>query len=125
VELRPPLLDHDLVELAAALPSDVLVRGGTTKWVLKEVARRHLPASIVDRPKAGFRVPLDAWFRGHLRDLARDTLLASDSFVGSVMDRGSIAALLSAHERGRRDEAIRIWTLLALEQWHDVLRDDG
>jgi asparagine synthase (glutamine-hydrolysing) len=125
VELRPPLLDHELVELAASLPSDVLVRGRTTKWVLKEVARHHLPSSIVDRPKAGFRVPLDAWFRGHLRDLARDSLLASDSFVGSVMDRGSIAALLTAHERGRRDESIRIWTLLALEQWHDVLVHDG
>lgn len=125
VELRPPLLDHELVELAATLPSDVLVRGRTTKWVLKEVARRHLPVSIVDRPKAGFRVPLDAWFRGHLRDLARDSLLAADSFVGSVMDRGSIAALLTAHERGRRDESIRIWTLLALERWHDVLVHDG
>jgi asparagine synthase (glutamine-hydrolysing) len=125
VELRPPLLDHELVELAASLPSDVLVRGRQTKWVLKEVARRHLPAEIVDRPKVGFRVPLDAWFRGHLRDLARDSLLASDSFVGSVMDRRAVTELLDVHDAGRRDESVRIWTLLALEQWHDVLVHDG
>jgi len=120
VELRPPLLDHELVELAASLPSDVLVRGRQTKWVLKEVARRHLPAAIVDRPKVGFRVPLDAWFRGHLRDLARGSLLASDSFVGTVMDRRAVTDLLDVHDSGRRDESVRIWTLLALEQWHDV-----
>lgn len=120
VELRPPLLDHELVELAASLPSDVLVRGRQTKWVLKEVARRHLPAEIVDRPKVGFRVPLDVWFRGHLRDLARDSLLASDSFVGTVMDRRAVTELLDGHDSGRRDESVRIWTLLALEQWHDV-----
>ena len=113
------------IELAASLPSDVLVRGRQTKWVLKEVARRHLPNEIVDRPKVGFRVPLDAWFRGHLRDLARDSLLASDSFVGSVMDRRAVSELLDVHDAGRRDESVRIWTLLALEQWHDVLVHDG
>ena len=73
LELRPPFLDHRLVELAFRLPSSVKVRDGQTKWVLKQVARRHLPDQIVFRPKVGFRVPLDAWFRGELQALARDT----------------------------------------------------
>jgi len=56
-ELRPPFLDHRLVELAFTLPSNVKVRGGTTKWVVREVARQHLPTDIVDRPKVGVKVP--------------------------------------------------------------------
>ncbi|WP_219924241.1 asparagine synthase (glutamine-hydrolyzing) [Nocardioides campestrisoli] len=117
LELRPPFLDHRLVELAYRLPSAVKVRQGQTKWVLKEVARRHLPGRVVDRPKVGFRVPLDTWFRGELQELARDLLSGSGSFVESLMDPAVVTALLDDHARGRRDEEIRIWTLLSLEMW--------
>jgi asparagine synthase (glutamine-hydrolysing) len=119
VELRPPFLDHQLVELAFSLPSNVKVRGGTTKWVVKEAARQVLPASIVDRSKLGFRVPLDAWFRSGLREMAWDRLLGRDSFVADVMDRHRIRSLLTSHDHGRRNEDIRIWTLLCLEVWHE------
>lgn len=117
LELRPPFLDHRLVELAFRLPSSVKVRDGQTKWVVKQVARRHLPEQIVSRPKVGFRVPLDAWFRGELEILARDLLQGSDSFVGGLMDRRTVAGILADHASGRRDEEIRIWTLLSLEMW--------
>lgn len=117
LELRPPFLDHRLVELAFRLPSSVKVRDGQTKWVLKQVAARHLPESIVHRPKVGFRVPLDAWFRGALQPMARDLLRGTDSFVGSVMEGDVVSRLLDDHHRGRRDEEIRIWTLLSLEMW--------
>ncbi len=120
VEMRPPFLDHELVGLAFSLPSSLKVRHGQTKWILKEVARRHLPTTITDRRKVGFRVPLDTWFRGQLRDLARDQLLASDSFVGTTLDRTAVTELLDVHESGRRDESIRIWTLLSLEVWHQT-----
>lgn len=125
VELRPPFLDHRLVELAFSLPSSVKVRDGETKWVLKQVARRHLPSSIVDRRKVGFRVPLDAWFRDHLREMANDMLLGPSSFVASTMDREVVRRLIQTHESGRRDESIRIWTLLSLEVWHDVFFRHG
>ncbi len=118
VESRPPFMDHRLVELAFALPSNVKVRGGVRKWVVKQVAREHLPAEIVDRPKVGFRVPLDAWFRGDLRELARDLLLSGRSFVGGIMSRPELSSLLDAHERGRRNEELRLWTLLGLEIWY-------
>ncbi len=121
LELRPPFLDHRVAELAFSLPSNVKVRRGTTKWVVKEVARQHLPASIVDRPKSGFKVPLDAWFRDGLRDMAFDLLTGPTSFVGKTFDRAAVRALLDDHNSGDRNEQPRIWTLLSLEVWHQTL----
>ncbi len=120
LELRPPLLDHELVELAFRLPSSVKVRRGVTKWVLKEVARRYLPSEVVDRRKVGFRVPLDNWFRTGLRDSMWDRLTGESSFVGSNFDRRQVRELLTRHESGRYNEESRIWTLMSLEVWHDT-----
>jgi asparagine synthase (glutamine-hydrolysing) len=120
LELRPPLLDHRLVDLAFRLPSSVKVRRGTTKWVLKEVARRYLPTEIVERKKAGFRVPLRDWFRTDLRDSMWDRLTGTDSFVAHTLDRAAVRALLERHESGRYNEESRIWTLMSLEVWHET-----
>ena len=120
VELRPPFLDRELVELAFAMPSHHKVRRGVGKWVLRQLAYDFLPRDIVDRRKVGFRVPLDAWFRTGLRDVARDRLLDGGALVGSVLDRRTVEQLLDDHDRGRRNEEGRIWTLLSLEVWHSV-----
>lgn len=120
LELRPPLLDHHLVELAFRLPSSVKVRSGQTKWVLKEVARRYVPAAIVDRRKVGFRVPLDAWFRTSLRDSMFDRLTGPSSFVAEVFDRATVRRLLERHDQGRSNEESRIWTLMSLQVWHET-----
>lgn len=121
LELRPPFLDHRLVELAFTLPSDVKIRGRTTKWVIKEVARQHLPTEIVDRSKVGFKVPLDEWFRGGLRDMAFDLLTGPSSFVGSTFDPVATRNLLNDHVKGERNEQTRLWPLLSLEVWHREL----
>jgi len=120
VELRPPFLDAEVVDLALRLPSSVKLHGRTTKWVVKEVARELLPGEIVDRTKAGFKVPLDAWFRSGLREMANDMLLSPSAFVAEVFDREAVRTLVDDHFARRRDEAIGIWTLLSLEVWHDV-----
>ncbi|WP_120339206.1 asparagine synthase (glutamine-hydrolyzing) [Cryobacterium soli] len=120
LELRPPLLDHRLVDLAFRLPSSMKVRHGTTKWVLKEVARRYLPAEIVDRKKSGFRVPLREWFRSDLRDSMWDRLTGSGSFVAETLDRRAVTSLLQRHETGRFNEESRIWALMSLEVWHET-----
>jgi asparagine synthase (glutamine-hydrolysing) len=125
LELRPPFLDARLVDLAFRLPSSVKLRRGTTKWVVKEVARRYLPDEVVDRRKVGFTVPLDRWFRGGLRDLAWDMLMSENSLVGSIMSHGLVRELLERHDRGQRMEHMRLWTLLALEVWHDVFFTGG
>ena len=117
LELRPPFMDHRLVELAMRMPSAVKVRGSETKWLVKQVAARHLPLEIVQRPKVGFRVPLDVWFRHGLKDMCHDLLLATDSFVGDVFDGAVVRSLVADHESGRRNEEIRLWTLLSLEMW--------
>jgi asparagine synthase (glutamine-hydrolysing) len=118
IENRPPFLDHRLVEVAFRVDSALKVRRGSVKWIVKEIARKHLPAAIVDRKKLGFRVPLDEWFRGGLRDYARDLLLGKDSFVSTFFARAPVERLLADHERGRRNEELRLWTLLGLEVWH-------
>lgn len=118
IESRPPFLDHRLVEIAFQLPSNRKVLRGVTKWVLKNVARTYLPDSIVDRKKVGFRVPLDVWFKGKLGDMAQDLLLSTGSFVADLFARPAIERLLAGHRAGRRNEDIRIWTLLGLEIWH-------
>ncbi len=120
VELRPPFLDHRMVELGLSLPDHVKIRRGRTKWVEREVARAKLPAIVLERPKVGFRVPLDKWFREGLREYAWDVLTDRSSFVGQVFDPVAVRELLTCHDRNRSDESNRIWTLLSLEVWHDV-----
>ena len=121
LETRPPFLDHRLVELAFSLPSNLKVRRGTSKWIIKEIARRYLPNDLVDRPKVGFTVPLDSWFRGSLKEMSFDLLTSRSSFVGNTFDRKYVLNLLNSHSEGRRDEQSRIWTLLSLEVWHREL----
>jgi asparagine synthase (glutamine-hydrolysing) len=118
IENRPPFLDHHLVELAFNLSSALKLHRGQTKWIVREIGRKYLPAAIIDRRKVGFRVPLDEWFRVHLKDMAHDLLLGNDSFVSGYLERSIVRRLLQDHESRRRDESIRIWTLLGLEVWH-------
>lgn len=118
IENRPPFLDHELVELAFRVDSAMKIKGNSGKWLIKEIARKHLPGNIVDRKKVGFKVPLDAWFRGSLKDYIHDLLLGSDSFVSSYFDRRVVTHLLHDHTRGRRNEELRLWTLMGLEIWH-------
>jgi len=120
VELRPPFLDHRLVELAFALPGHTKLRGLQGKRVLRDLAATLLPVWVATRAKVGFRVPMDAWFRSGLREMSHDLLLAPGSFVTGVMDRAAVEDLLARHHGGRANEDVRIWTLLCLEVWHET-----
>jgi asparagine synthase (glutamine-hydrolysing) len=125
LELRPPFLDRKMMELAFSLPSSLKVYKGTTKWLVKLVALRYLPDSIVNRRKVGFRVPLDAWFRDGLEAFAWDTLTSQGSFASMVFDRALVQQLLERHRNGRVNEEIRIWTLLCLEAWYQEFFGSG
>lgn len=121
VEMRPPFLDERVVEFSLGLPSSLLVRKGSGKWLVKQVAARSLPPEVVDRRKSGFKVPLDRWFRQGLRDYAWDLVSARDSVTSNYLNYEAVASLFARHDHGRRDESIRVWTLASLEVWHRSL----
>jgi len=120
VELRPPFLDTAFADWAFRLPSEFKLHNRTSKWIIREAARGLIPDNIIDRPKIGFRVPLDDWFRGSMSDTAKRALLGDDSFVGDTLNRPALAALVDRHLSGQANEGLRIWTLLSLEVWHRV-----
>jgi asparagine synthase (glutamine-hydrolysing) len=109
LELRSPLLDHRVLELGLSLPAE-LKRG---KAALRRAFADDLPEPVAARGKAGFGIPLAAWFRGELRDLAGDLLLGGRGWF----DRPAVEQLLAAHAAGRADNGHRLWTLLMLELW--------
>lgn len=118
VENRPPFLDHELVEMAFRVNSEMKIKGKSGKWLIKEIARKYLPENIVDRKKVGFKVPLDTWFRGSLKDYVHDLLLGPDSFVSSYFNKRVVRDLLADHTNSRRNEELRLWTLMGLEIWY-------
>jgi asparagine synthase (glutamine-hydrolysing) len=120
VEGRVPFLDYQLVECAFRLPAHLKVRGFVRKYVIKQIARKYLPAGIVDRPKVGFRLPLTQWFRGRLRELCYDTICAEKGFAAQVLNRAELQRLLDDHCAGRKDNWLQIWTLLGLSLWGDL-----
>lgn len=117
LEARCPLLDHRLLEAALALPWSLRIRGRETKYVLKRALADLLPRAILQRPKQGFGVPVAHWFRGELREMARD-LLNGPTFRGrGYFDPVAVERLIEAHESGRADHGHRLWALVVLELW--------
>jgi asparagine synthase (glutamine-hydrolysing) len=122
LEVRVPLLDRRVVELAASLPMRLKLRGLTTKWALKRAVRGMLPEDILARPKKGFGVPLARWFREELRPLLREAC-APDLIRRAGLFRPEVVArLLAEHDAGRRDHRKKLYTLLAFQLWAERYR---
>ena len=117
LECRQPLLDHHLVELAASLPVRMKLRGRHGKQVLRRVFGARLPAAVLRRPKMGFGVPLDHWFRHELRDFTREVLLDPQTLDRGYFRPEAVRALVDEHQTGHFDHAYRLWALLVLELW--------
>lgn len=118
LEARMPFMDHELAAFVSGLPDEYRVRGGTSKWILREAMKRLLPAEILERPKMGFRVPVNEWFRGGMRDYLYDHLTGSDSHTANYYNRSALLGLLKEHIEGRQNHEKVLWTLLSLEVWH-------
>jgi asparagine synthase (glutamine-hydrolysing) len=118
IESRVPLLDNRVIDFAAALPASLKIREGRRKHVLKLAAERLLPASILQRPKQGFGVPLGVWFRGGLRDLFGDVLLSPTARQREYFRPSFVRGLVDEHQSGRRDHTLRLWQLVMFELWH-------
>jgi asparagine synthase (glutamine-hydrolysing) len=118
LELRSPFLDHRVVEFAASLPSTLKLRGLTPKYLLRRAMRDVLPPAVLRRPKMGFGVPIDRWFRHELRDMARDLLLDARARQRGYFRPEEVGRYLDEHERGQAHHHDRLWALLMLELWH-------
>jgi len=116
LEVRSPFLDQEVLALAGHLPSDVLIRAGKPKWILRELAYRLVPRHLVDRPKRGFGIPQAAWLRGPLREMTTDLLLDQTARQRGWFDPGVVEGLLREHDSGI-DRDRQIWPLLMIEIW--------
>jgi asparagine synthase (glutamine-hydrolysing) len=123
LEARSPFLDRSLMEYVATLPARAKLDGRRAKAVLREAFADLLPPSVRERPKTGFGVPIDQWFRGDLRDRLRGELLSPSARSREYLALPYVTALVDAHLAGTANHGHRLWTLLTLERWLQMLPD--
>lgn len=117
VEVRPPFLDHPLVEFALGLPGHLKIRQGRVKHILKEAVRGLLPDGLINRPKEGFVLPLDVWLAGPLSGMLRDTLSPERLARHGLLRPEVVASLLEEHVSGRANHGPRLWNLMQFQFW--------
>jgi asparagine synthase (glutamine-hydrolysing) len=117
LEVRCPMLDYRLVEFAMSLPSALKLRHFRGKAILKDAFGESLPPAIWRRPKMGFGVPIARWFRGELRPMIYELLLAPDARVNSFFNTSALQRLVVEHDSGKQNHGYRLWSLLMLEAW--------
>ena len=118
LEVRSPILDHRIVELAGKLPTQYKIRDGRGKYLLRKVLQKRLPANTLRKGKQGFSVPLRDWFRGRLRGLVNDYLGSQGYLPMNIFSASKVQQILHEHERGTADHANKIWLLLVFAAWH-------
>jgi len=119
LEVRAPLLDHRLVELAGRIPAHLKIRGMTTKHLFKRAVGQLLPAEIVTRRKQGLGVPIAVWLRGPLRTILEDRLSAARVARRGLFEPATVTRLIAEHVSGQRNHRKILWTLLMLDAWCD------
>lgn len=117
VEVRPPFLDYRLMEFAARLPGAMKIRKGRGKHILKEAVRGLLPDEIIDRPKEGFVLPVDAWLRKELQPAARATLAPDRLALHGLLRPEAVRKLMESHFEGTANHGPRLWNLLMFQKW--------
>jgi len=118
LEARMPFLDHELLDFVSSLPDHYRIRGRTTKWILREAMTQLLPRAILERPKVGFRVPVNEWFRGPMRDYLYDHLTGANSLTRHYYHAEKLQGVLKEHVSGRQNHEKLLWGLINLEIWH-------
>ena len=115
LETRAPYLDHNVIEAAMRLPSHMRIRNGSTKWALRQLLYRHVPKELIERPKAGFGIPVGEWIKGPLRDWAETLLNEKQLSSSGVVDVRAVRQRWQQHLDGRRDWTSSLWGILMLQ----------
>jgi asparagine synthase (glutamine-hydrolysing) len=123
LEARLPLLDHRLVELAFQIPGRFKIRGRSMKRIFKHAVRDLVPAAVLRKPKHGFAVPTDPWFRGELKEFTFDVLLDGRTKQRGYFNSNFVECLWREHSEGRRVRDSQLWLLLNFELWHRIYLD--
>lgn len=118
LEARMPFMDHVLAGFVSSLPDRYRIRNRRGKWILREAMSRILPKAILDRPKVGFSMPVNEWFRGPMRDYVYDHLTGPSSKISPYYQTEPLKKMLNEHMQGRQNHEKLIWCLLNLEIWH-------
>lgn len=118
LEGRTPFLERDLHRFAWSLPEPYKLRGRTGKHVLREALYKHVPRALVDRPKAGFAIPVGRWLRTGLRDWAEDSLSISALEMSGYLNSSAIRKRWSAHLSGKSDHDTSLWNVLMFQHWY-------
>jgi asparagine synthase (glutamine-hydrolysing) len=117
LEGRAPFLDHKLIEFSWSLPLHLKIRNGTGKWLLREVLYRHVPKSLIERPKMGFGIPIDSWLRGPLRDWAEDLLDENRLSKEGYFNPRPIRKRWEEHLSGKFNWQNELWGILIFQSW--------
>jgi asparagine synthase (glutamine-hydrolysing) len=119
LETRMPLLDHRIVEFAAQIPVALKLRGGATKWPLRQIMARSIPTALTERPKMGFSPPTGRWLLGPLREWAEAHLAEDRVRREGFFDAGELRRLWDQHQQGKRDRGYLLWGILMYQAWHE------
>ncbi len=119
LETRVPLLDHRVYEFAWSLDEKYKLRGGDSKWILKQLLYRHVPQQMLDRPKKGFSVPMGQWLRGPLRQWGEQLLALPRLEAQNLLDAQRVREVWMQHQSGQVDNSARLWGILMLQAWLD------
>ncbi|MFA6302812.1 MAG: asparagine synthase (glutamine-hydrolyzing) [Legionella sp.] len=117
LETRLPFLDHRIIEFAWSLPAHRKLHNNISKWPLKQLLYRHVPAQLVNRSKMGFAIPLNNWLRGPLKEWAHDLLNEKDLMEQGLLDANTIQAMWQAHLSGQNRFSSLLWTILMFQAW--------
>ena len=117
LETRVPFLDHRVAELAWQLPLDMKIRGKQGKWALRQVLYKYVPRELIERPKAGFAIPVGQWLRGPLRDWAEALLDERRLEQEGYLKPAPIREIWQEHLSGRHDWTVRLWSVLMFQAW--------